>query len=95
MIKQIYDRDYLKRWKEVQKKLEEKRIILASSFEEVDIMSSWEEMIQVPFPFPCFEVELIDTVTTMGNSLLAERDGFYAHAPKEMLINIISHEIGT
>lgn len=34
-------------------------------------------------------------MTTMGTSLLAERDGFYAHGDSVKLVTMISHEVCT
>ncbi|MGD2072534.1 MAG: hypothetical protein PVG65_03500, partial [Candidatus Thorarchaeota archaeon] len=95
-IQQTYDDCYATNWKQIQPTLNEIAVnIKRNYFEDFDWISWWESQTQLDFPYPKFQIELTDPATPLGTSLLAERDGFYAHTNPIALISMISHEIGT
>ncbi len=96
LVETIYHRDYQKRWKRIEEKLGEKRTFLEKNyFDKMDWIGEWEKVTRIDFPYKSFDVELIDALATYGTSILAERDGFYPYGPTDLLVSIISHEIGT
>ncbi|MBD3171201.1 hypothetical protein GF326_01890 [Candidatus Bathyarchaeota archaeon] len=96
LVENIYYRDYQKRWNRIEEKLGEKRTFLEKNyFYNMDWIGEWEKVTSLDFSYNCFDVELIDALATYGTSILAERDGFYAYGPTDLLVSIISHEIGT
>jgi len=95
-VRSGYECSYEEKWKEIKPKLEEIGTNLNESyFADFDWIEWWERRTGIEFPYPCFNIELIDTTTTQGTSLLAERDGFYAHSEPLMIATVVSHEICT
>jgi hypothetical protein len=91
----FYDNWYKDEWKDVSELLEKARTELKPIFRKHDWIAAWEEKTSIEFPYPWFIVELIDPTTTQGTSLLADRDGFYAHVTPLMVVTMVSHEICT
>lgn len=95
-IRDAYDRMYFVRWMNLKTKLTEISSSLQNQFfSSFDWINWWEKRTGLEFPYPRFSVELIDTTITQGTSLLAERDGFYAHADPLEIATVVSHEIAT
>ncbi|MBD3407881.1 MAG: hypothetical protein GF411_17305 [Candidatus Lokiarchaeota archaeon] len=91
-----YDSVYRKRWQKISPELEKKAELLSTKYaKRIDWIGWWEERTNIKFPYDTFQIELIDSVRTMGTSLLADRDGFYARTSAEKISNNVSHEIGT
>ena len=96
IVEDVYNRLYEKRWKTIKPALETVRQKLEDDyFKRFDWITWWEKRTGIEFVYPLFQVELIDAMTTMGTSLLAERDGFYAHSDPLRIATMISHEICT
>jgi hypothetical protein len=96
VIEDIYNRLYRERWKTIKPRLDiVKQTLVDDHFDGFDWIAWWEQKTGIEFVYPRFQVELIDAMTTMGTSLLAERDGFYAHAVPLQIATMISHEICT
>ena len=96
IVEDIYNRLYRERWKVIRPSLESMQKKLLEDFlNDFDWISWWEERTGIEFVYPLFQVELIDAMTTMGTSLLAERDGFYAHVDPLRIATMVSHEICT
>lgn len=96
IVEDSYNRLYADRWKTIKPSLnvvaKKLTIDYVRGFDWIDW---WEQRTGIDFVYPLFQVELIDAVTTMGTSLLAERDGFYAHTDPLRIATMISHEICT
>ncbi len=91
-----YERTFAQKWEYIRTSLEEiGKSLMDTYFVDFDWIEWWERRTGITFPYPCFNVELIDITTTQGTSLLAERDGFYAHADALKIATVVSHEIGT
>lgn len=96
IVEDSYNRLYANRWKTIKPTLEAVAKTLTIDYlREFDWVGWWEEKTGIDFVYPLFRVELIDAMTTMGTSLMAERDGFYAHVDPLRIITMISHEICT
>ena len=95
IVKNIHSRLYQERWPQIRRSLDSKRKELEKKMTGINWIDWWEQRTGIAFPYPLFQVELIDAMRTMGTSLLAERDGFYAHADASRIITMISHEICT
>ncbi len=95
-IKSGYERTFTQKWKGIESALEEvAQVLRLDYFSTFDWIDWWEKRTQIEFPYPHFNVELIDTTVTQGTSLLAERDGFYAHTDPLKIATVVSHEICT
>ncbi len=95
-VKNGHEQSYKEMWNDIRPKLDLKKQTLRDQyFSEYDWIGWWEERTGIQFPYPHFNVELIDTTTTQGTSLLAERDGFYAYADPLKIVTVVSHEICT
>ncbi len=96
IVEETYNNLYAKRWEIIKPSLVTVSQQLSRDFlGGFDWINWWEERTGINFVYPHFQVELIDAMTTMGTSLLAERDGFYAHADPIRIATMISHEICT
>ena len=96
IVEDIYNRLYAERWTSIRTSLESvKNNLLDGYLGGFDWIGWWEDRTGIDFVYPLFQVELIDAMTTMGTSLLAERDGFYAHASSLKIATMVSHEICT
>jgi len=96
IINDVYRHLYQGRWSDIRPELEKTRLQLEREyFRDFDWIHWWEKRTGIEFVYPHFQVELIDAMTTMGTSLLAERDGFYAHANPLRIATMVSHEICT
>ncbi len=96
IVEETYNNLYAERWKIIKPSLVTVSQQLNSDFlGGFDWVNWWEERTGISFVYPHFQVELIDAMTTMGTSLLAERDGFYAHVDPIRIATMISHEICT
>jgi hypothetical protein len=96
IIEALYNRYFHKRWMGIEKSLENKKRFLVQNYFIVnDWIGMWEKITEIYFPYSSFQVVLIDALATYGTSILAEKDVFYAHGPTELLVSMISHEIGT
>ncbi|MGD9395314.1 MAG: hypothetical protein PVJ05_02700 [Candidatus Thorarchaeota archaeon] len=96
VVEDVHNRLYEERWKTIKPSLETvQQKLVDDYYRSFDWISWWEKRTGIEFVYPLFQVELIDAMTTMGTSLLAERDGFYAHADPLRITTMISHEICT
>lgn len=95
-VEKIFYREYQNKWKKIKTNLQDvKKELTTQCFQDIDWIGKWEEFTNITFPYDTFDVELIDSLTTYGTSILAEKDGFYAFGPEKLLVSMISHEIGT
>lgn len=96
IVEDVFERIYSDRWEIIKSSLDSVIEILGTDYlNKIDWISWWENRTGIEFVYPQFQVEMIDAMTTMGTSLLAERDGFYAHANPLKITTMISHEICT
>ncbi|TXT53970.1 MAG: hypothetical protein BAJATHORv1_100055 [Candidatus Thorarchaeota archaeon] len=95
-VSHTYESLYSIRWERILPELLAKEKILSEKYVNLlDWIDWWEQRTNLVFPYDVFQIELIDPVRTMGTSILADRDGFYAGASPEKISNNVSHEIGT
>ncbi|MBS3794472.1 MAG: hypothetical protein KGY80_06230 [Candidatus Thorarchaeota archaeon] len=92
---EFYDDWFKEDWNKVSELLEKAGSRMTPMFRNHDWIAAWEEKTSIEFPYPWFIVELINPTTTQGTSLLADRDGFYAHVEPLMVVTMVSHEICT
>jgi len=95
-IRSGYEKTFQEKWNTIKPNLTKIGSELVKEFfSNFDWIKWWEERTSIKFPYSEFNVELIDTTTTQGTSLLAERDGFYAHSDSLKIATVVSHEICT
>ncbi|MFX0066876.1 MAG: hypothetical protein ACFFC7_32485 [Candidatus Hermodarchaeota archaeon] len=96
ILENVYERFYIDYWKTLLPDVNQKiKLLHEEYFKRTNLIELWERKSRLEFPYPTFVVELADPISSLGTSLMAERDAFSSWVNIEKLITLISHEIGT
>lgn len=96
ILESVYDRFYRNHWRTLMPKMRETAESLSKQyFEKLDVIDLWEKKTKIGFPYPEFVIELSDPISSLGTTLLAERDAFSYWKNSQTIFTMISHEIGT
>lgn len=96
ILESVYDRFYRNHWRSLMPKMCETAESLSKEFfEKIDVIGLWEKRTKIRFPYPEFVIELSDPISSLGTTLLAERDAFSHWRNSQTIFTMISHEIGT